>query len=318
MELFVNDLSLHAQFQAPSTFRPALQELLHCHTCARSFNRAFYVPRSISSRMVGANTTFQQAVRGMGDMNLTRLVMGWIDRQGPFVDDVLTRDEGEYYWFRDEDHIVTAEVLGEVAARHFAERPAGLVSIAPSDFTQSPLTVVWHRADDKQERGDLDNFWDRTQLESYLEQHESDVQNWSEMLSRARTRYTNLAFFDGMEEHLAGEPFSTTIAQRVFFLLDILNRLKTSYTSTGERTKEGEDLTENFFRRGNFFSDASDTEKNTDVFRKAMTFQLPTGEPLECFWHGKITHRFFRIHFSPITPDQPLYIAYIGPKLTRQ
>jgi hypothetical protein len=103
--------------------------------------------------MVGANMTFQQAVRNIGDMNLTRFVMNWIDRQGPFVDDALTRDPGEYYWFRDEGNVVTEEVLGEVAARHFAEQPAALVSFAPSGFEYSPLTVMWHRTDQQHEPG---------------------------------------------------------------------------------------------------------------------------------------------------------------------
>lgn len=50
-----------------------------------------------------------------------------------------------------------------------------------------------------------------------------------------------------------------------------------------------------------------------------MTFKDEHGNPLECFWHGKISTSYYRIHFSyPITHDEPLYIAYIGPKLTKQ
>jgi hypothetical protein len=166
---------------------------------------------------------------------------------------------------------------------------------------------------------ELDNFWATADLQSFLEQREGDVQSWPEMLSRVRARYTNLTFLDNMERHLAGEPFSSTIAQRVLILLDILNRVKAGFTATGERSDEGEQLIVNYFRHSKAaFTDASETEKNDAIYRAAMTFRLPNGDPLECFWHGKISHRYFRIHFSPITPDQPLYIAYIGPKLTKQ
>lgn len=254
----------------------------------------------------------------MGDMNLTRLVMAWIDRQGPFADDALTRNPDEYYTLENNDDPVTEDILGEVAARHFAERPTALVSFAPSHFTLSPLTIVWHRSDQERENGYLDNFWALSALHTFLEGLEEDVASWSEMLARAQARYTNLTFLEGMEQHLAGEPFSSTIARRALELLDILNQIKGSYTTAGKRSEKGEELIDNYFRRTNSFSDASDTEKNTTVYRAAMTFRLFDGTPLECFWHGKISHRFFRIHFSSIEADKPLYIAYIGPKRTKQ
>ena len=103
MELFVNDLSLHAQFPAPAAFRDALGELLRCRNCATTFNRMCYVPRSISKRIVGPNMSFRQAVTAFGDKNFTRQVTTWIDRQGPFADDVLTRNPGEYYVFGDDE-----------------------------------------------------------------------------------------------------------------------------------------------------------------------------------------------------------------------
>lgn len=316
MELFINDLSLHAQFPDPTTFREALRTLFSCHQCARSFNRACYVPRSISTRMVGHTLPFRQAITAFGDINFTRQVMVWIDRQGPFADDVLIRDPNEYYTYGDE--IVTDEILGEVAARQNGERPSAIVSFKPSAFTLSPLPVLWHRSDTDKETIPIDNFWDRQTLHSYLEQHDAEIQSWSDMLARARSRFTQLTFFDNLENHLQGEPFSQTIARRALELLDILNRLKTCYTATGERTAEGELLIDNYFRRTNCFSDSSDTEKNTAVYRAAMTFRLSDGTALECFWHAKINYRYFRIHFSPIEAHQPLYIAYIGPKLTKK
>ena len=76
-----------------------------------------------------------------------------------------------------------------------------------------------------------------------------------------------------------------------------------------------------YFRRDKaLFSDSSDSEKNDAGFRNAMTFKDPDGQELICFWHGKVRRPIqFRIHFSyPIQSHTPLYIAYIGPKLTKK
>ncbi len=57
----------------------------------------------------------------------------------------------------------------------------------------------------------------------------------------------------------------------------------------------------------------------TAVDSDGRTYINRKGHQLECFWHGKIKSPQYRIHFSyPIEEDVPLYIAYIGPKLTKR
>jgi hypothetical protein len=44
-----------------------------------------------------------------------------------------------------------------------------------------------------------------------------------------------------------------------------------------------------------------------------------SGATLFCPWHGKVKIEQMRMHFTfPIQRDMPLYIAYIGPKLTKR
>jgi hypothetical protein len=67
------------------------------------------------------------------------------------------------------------------------------------------------------------------------------------------------------------------------------------------------------------FTDSSDTEKHE--FQKKLTFPHPErpGETLFCPWHGKVKVQQIRVHCSyPIRRDEPLYIVYIGPKITRR
>ena len=71
--------------------------------------------------------------------------------------------------------------------------------------------------------------------------------------------------------------------------------------------------------RGAMFSDSSDTEK--DDFASELRFRHPDrpDERLFCPWHGKVQTPQLRVHFShPIRADVPLYVVYVGPKLTKR
>jgi hypothetical protein len=42
-------------------------------------------------------------------------------------------------------------------------------------------------------------------------------------------------------------------------------------------------------------------------------------EKIFCTWHGKVKTPQYRIHFSwPISAVAPLYVVYIGPKITKR
>ena len=51
----------------------------------------------------------------------------------------------------------------------------------------------------------------------------------------------------------------------------------------------------------------------------SITLQL-MARKLFCPWHGKVSTRTLRIHFSPgqIRASDPLYVVYVGPKLTKR
>ena len=85
----------------------------------------------------------------------------------------------------------------------------------------------------------------------------------------------------------------------------------------GERTAEGHEIYQRHFAgQRAWFSDSSDTEKRD--FQNDLTFLLNDGTSLLCSWHGKVNYHIpLRIHFSwPVTAVDPLYIVYVGPKLT--
>ena len=97
-------------------------------------------------------------------------------------------------------------------------------------------------------------------------------------------------------------------------------RLTNSFDDQGERTREGHRLYQKHFTGDKaWFSDSSTSEK--DDFKKELTFPHPAalGETLSCTWHGKVKSPQLRIHFSwPIRAAEPLYVVYVGPKITKR
>lgn len=96
--------------------------------------------------------------------------------------------------------------------------------------------------------------------------------------------------------------------------------MKDCFDDRGKRTPEGHTLYQKHFTGDKaWFSDSSDTEKAR--FKNELIFKHPANpnEVLFCPWHGKVKTPQLRIHFSwPIREDQPLYIVYVGPKITKR
>lgn len=318
MQLYVNDLSLHSQFTNSVDFKQALKEILDCRSCAETYSRRFIVYRTIMGRNVMLQQDFRTAVQDIRDLGIKRAVMSWLTKNGPFADDELVRDPAEIYSYNDE--WVTDEVLGEVAARALRGDHVVTVSFSPSDYMKEELCITWLQDDDSSKVCDIENYWEQVTLRQRMENAQAPIKSWGDLVNRAKTRFTHLTFLDLFGKDLIGEPFSQLIASNAMELLFVLNQLKANINEHGRFTIEADNLKRLYFEGHHpKFTDASETEKNDPTFRSRMIFKAPDGSSLECFWHGKINHLFFRLHFSsPITREAPLYIAYLGQKLTKQ
>lgn len=315
MELFVNELSLHGQFGTIGPFADALKEVLRCRETAIRYTHRFYCLRKVADQEAVPGMTFKAAVQQFRDKDLTRSVMSWITKHGPFWED--NRQHRIDEWFEYEHNIVTDYSLGEATFRMAQAQATATLSFCESKFCINPLRVVWQQADNQRDEFDIPNFWDLSSLEAHLIESEKVPQSWPELIARARVRFSSLSFVDTILDPLVSEPFNTTIAQRIIDRLDILDRLKRSFDENATLTPAGHKLLQDFFHGDRaLFTDESDTNKRT--FKKQMTFTTPTGEQIFCPYHGKISFRYYRVHHSwPVRPDQPLYIAYIGPKITK-
>ena len=249
-----------------------------------------------------------------------RAVMFWLTRGGPFWDDLRRHGEDEY--LECNDLIVTDTSIGEAAFRDFNGVICGLISTLPSDWNDSPVEVIWRREaegmDDR--RTSLNNWWRRDELEGSLEGMASPVGSWRDLDAVSRRRFAKVVFADNWLDPLNGHEFVKCSADRILFLLAILDRFARAFDGAGVRTAEGHRIHRDYFTgRNALFSDSSDTEKNK--FRKELTFPHPEapGRFLFGTWHGKERHRTLRLHYSwTRRADEQVFVLYAGPKITRR
>ncbi len=262
----------------------------------------------------------KQAVPKVFSKDEQRSVMQWVDRSGPFWDIDRKHDQNDY--FECKGDVVTDTAIGEAAYRSLHGARWDLVSAVPSEWDFSPVEVVWRREtglDDWTAR--LENWRNPDSLEKELQSAAPPLQSWDDLQNVSTKRFKNLTFASDCFKPLEGFPFADATANRCMRLLDILDRFACAFDSDGKRTREGHDIFERYFKGGKnaWFSDSSDTEKRD--FAKALKFPHPKyrGKTLSCPWHGKARHMHFRLHFSwPIRAGEPVYVVYIGPKLTKR
>ena len=319
LELFLNSRSLHGQFRSSSDFRAAFGRVMAMRRVARRFDRDIHCDGGILSRHASPDVPVQKAVIAWLSPDQRRAAMQWWTRGGPFWD--ADRRHGADDWFECEGEIVTDDALGEAAYRIAVGLECDTVSFAPSDWARSPLMVQW-RGD--VEFGDLSlqvrNFWEAGELRARLRGAAPPISSWNQLRETAERHFANLRFGPDCFDPLRGLPFSNPGATRIRALLSILDRFAVAFDSGGRRNVEGHRMYRDYFtgERG-LFSDSSDTEKRR--FGEKMHFRHPDkpGETIPCYWHGKVRRMTLRIHFSwPIRTDEPLYVMYIGQKITRQ
>lgn len=317
MELMVNDHSLHGQFPDLVTFKQALDRMMELRQVAKRYRRELHCSFRLALCQVTSDHGLQEAMAHL-PTDSRRAVTAWIGRQGPFWEDAMLHSEDEYYAIGEE--VVTERTLGEAAFCRNAGFDRRIVSFTPSNWTRNPLIVHWVHSDDKITELQLPNYWEVTVLASELERAQPATESWFDLESVARAKCPNLYIAEDAFEPLAPHPFGRCPADRILVLLETLNRMKEAFDGNGQRTPQGDELAQkHFVGEKAWFTDSSDGEKVE--FKRALTFRHPEkrAQMLFCPWHGKVKTPQIRIHFTyPITADEPLYVVYVGPKITKR
>jgi hypothetical protein len=323
MLLFFNDLSIHNQFHDISTFKKSIHTIMALRKLAKKHERQIYCHRSIVSANVSEKCTMIKALQHF-DKNEKRSIMQWITRDGPFWEEYQNRHSSDEY-MECQNKVVTETGLAEAAFQKYLGTMVGSVSLEPSDWLNTPILINWIR-DNNNDEISIDNYWSVEQLKSALDLYPKPIKSWDQLKKFVSNNFNNLTIAYDAFAPLNGHPFVSSASERLINIFNILNILKTCFDSNGTRTPKGHQLYGDFFTgkkgdggRGAIFSDSSDDEKAK--FKKKLTFKHPEkpGESIFCPWHGKTSTRQLRVHFSwPIKSNIPLYIVYVGPKITKK
>ena len=319
MDFLINDLSLHGQFQDLSEFENAIGLVMRMRDTARQFERELYCHVDISNSEVSPSLSMRQAIPRALSRDQRQKVLSWLCNTGPFWDDPSGRGADD--WLECKSEIVTEHAIGEAAYRCAHGEEHHLVSFAKSKWQGEPvITVHWCLNDADTKKIDVCNHWEQHTLENSLQNAPIKYKTWSQFGAAAMARFANLRFSKDCFSYLKGCPFSRGAAVAINKRLHALDRYQSGVDANGRRNAESQEIYQNHFTGDKgWFSDSSDFEKEN--FRKELTFKHPEkpNKLLECYWHGKISAQTLRIHFSwPNPPGMPLYVVYVGPKLTKR
>ena len=319
MELVFNELSVHGQFTDLATFKAAVGRVMGIRKLMQRFGRELYCHRTLANSQVTQGMTMPQAVQIL-DRNSRRALVLWLNRHGPFWEDAREHSGDDYLdCFKYEGSIVTDTAVGEAAYCTLHGLDRALVSMIPSSWRFSPVPVEWHE-DESFRSIDVRNYWDADELEANLEKEKPPLRSWQNLETTARSRCQNLTFSPDSFEPLHGHPFHEGAAERVLLRLIVLQEIRNCVDDRSERTPEGHKLYQKHFTGEKaWFSDSSNSEKK--YFKDELTFKNPSvdGKFLFCSWHGKVKWPQLRIHFSwPARAAEPLYVVYVGPKITKR
>ena len=317
MVWYINDSSLCKQYPTKDLFIADLQLILRLRSENKIVRDHLLCSRNISATYVTSNLTFQETVQGSADRTFTRLALAWITQKGPFWDDSRETNANDLFFHNSKD--VTNDGLGEVARRQLTGKEATCFSFANGGFNSSPIPVVQGLLDEPISHLNVDNLWCINALKISANAKIPFPINWDQMLEQAQSRFNKLTILSNCTKPLENEPFKSSVVERVFSLLEVLQKFMDSLTPAGLHTDTTNELISNHFSGSKaWFTDES--ERNKIDFKSEMTFPDPDkpGKYVFCPWHGKIKTPQYRIHFEwPAKQGQPIRVFYIGPKITK-
>lgn len=319
MKWFINDSSLQGQFGDRNVFRDRLRQLIELRTRHPRLKDSLRVSAMMPRSPVDGTATLSDVMFEAKDRDLTRAVMSWFDRTGPFIEDDQAAENDDYFEYQGVE--VTRTGLGEAARRTKLGENCATFSFEGGviDFAVDPLVTDHGLVEERLGVYEVNNRWDAARLEDDIRAMRAPPTNWTELVTVARERFPHLDIADlDQARDLAREPFENSIANSALSLLSYLECYAADRRADGSAGPHGSEVVKQYFNGDRaLFSDES--ESNKAQYSQELTFQSPDGRSVFAPWHGKISHRYFRLHFEwPFTPERDrIAVLYLGPKITK-
>jgi hypothetical protein len=319
---YINEISLQGQFPDTAVFEALLRTMLATRARIDHLRANLRMTRNLSERPVTSAGTVRSVLQQSRNRDLRGAVLAWFDHTGPFIDDDRQEERDDYFEYAGVD--VTDGGLGEAARRVKIKQGAATFSFTGGaiNFALSPLRVDHGLAEERFGEYFVDNCWTLEGLTDSALGAGPPITSWRILVDAARQKYPRLLIPDAVHQNpmLVREPFEAVIRDRA---LTLLGHLDTYMAGRGEGGAEDADarlIIQKFFT-GERALFTGESPTNQQKFRSELTFSDPDRHDCAIFahWHGKISHRFFRMHFEWPVPvyARKLKVLYLGPKLTK-
>lgn len=306
MNCIFNDLSF-LEFVADSVPKllSALKEIHRFHVLGCSYGHVAYIHRDGLYACTVCGKNFRQAINGyIKNPDEKRKIFSLLDKKKPVLpDDTVIPVDCRFFY---EDREISCTGLAECAFRESMGDASLAYSLACAGYSKPVLRVVFeHEA--ARSTVDVPNFTSIDGFKNKLAKAVPEARCWEDILQRA-DRFSFVRIEASAKAALDREPFEVSLGKAVWKRLQILEEMAASsgtvYTELIKKHCHGENA---------LFSDESESRIN-DL--KDKLYFWVNGEKKRCSFHGKISHRSFRIHMDkqPV-PGEIVYIAYIGYKI---
>ena len=319
MRWYLNDASLQGQFADRSEFERVLRGIIGARARIPAIRQGLRSTRSFHEAMVAPGANVRQSLFELRDKDLKAAMFSWLDKTGPFVDDDRQVEVDDYFEYRDME--VTATGLGEAARRTKAGVKCATYSFVGGDidFAVTPLEVDHGLREERYGSYSVANVWETGALVNLALEVGAPIRSWPALVETARQRFPKLEIGElHANSALAREPFEASLCNRSFELMKILNDYVVGRNENDVEGPISREIVETYFTGERaLFTGESTTNQNQ--FAKEMTFNRISGGSYFAHWHGKISHRFFRMHIEwPLAKNRKkLEIFYLGPKITK-
>ena len=286
---------------------------------------SLFVARTFGFQRVVADQTLAHAVQAIADRDLRVRVLQWVNQRGPFLDDDRLADQDDLFECLGID--VTNQGLGEATRRIAHGFAAGAWSFIGGavDFCRNPLEVSHGLAEAPIGVHNVPNVWTVVAFRALAIAALAEPKSWADLAAHLRLKFPHLLISDTFHNNsnLQAEPFNTAISDRAQELCRHLDEYMTSRNADGSPSERTNEIVRTLFTgaAGGEPLFTPESASNQHTFRNELSFPDPAapGQIIFAHWHGKIRHRFFRMHFEwPVAgPSAQMKVLYLGPKLTK-
>ncbi|WP_323666407.1 hypothetical protein [Pectobacterium punjabense] len=314
MDFLFNETSFKKEIKNKDDFLFHIKEIMIKRDDIKNFGSFFYCDKRLIDSCFENKIPIKKYINEL-DLNKKRAFVSWLANLGPFWNDNRRHNEDDYIELNEE--IITDTGIAEAAIRIFYGEKSLLVSVDHEQWNMDSIIVDYH--ENELNKIDIPNLIKREKVLSILSNSEPPISSWGQLRRACLDSFKNITFSDDSFNFIVDYPFVNGAAKSIYEKLQVLDKIKTCFIDNGDRSKEGHELYQNFFTGDKaWFTDSTENEKLD--FKSEMTFRYSRdSDPIFCPWHGKIKTPQIRIHFSyPITATTPLYIMYVGPKITKR